>query len=79
MSLTVDSSIEEVYDYLKVNLNFNEEILNKLKEEKIDGEALILLRKIDFKKFGIKLKDRNKIFEKIEKNIITNEKGYAKR
>ena len=69
MSITIDSTIEQVNKYLKEKLNINEEILKKIKEEKIDGEALILLRKCDFKNLGIKLKDRN-IIKNIEKNIL---------
>ena len=69
MSITIDSTIEQVNNYLKEKLNINEEILKKIKEEKIDGEALILLRKCDFKNLGIKLKDRN-IIKNIEKNIL---------
>ena len=69
MSITIDSTIEQVNKYLKEKLNINEEILKKIKEERIDGEALILLRKCDFKNLGIKLKDRN-IIKNIEKNIL---------
>ena len=69
MSITIDSTIEQVNKYLKEKLNINEEILKKIKEERIDGEALILLRKSDFKNLGIKLKDRN-IIKNIEKNIL---------
>jgi len=69
MSIAIDSTIEQVNKYLKEKLNINEEILKKIKEEKIDGEALILLRKCDFKNLGIKLKDRN-IIKNIEKNIL---------
>ena len=70
MSITVDSTIEQVNNYLKEKLNIDEEILKKIREEKIDGEALILLRKNDFKNLGIQLKDRNRIMENIEKNIL---------
>ena len=70
MSITVDSTIEQVNNYLKENFNINEEILKKIREEKIDWEALILLRKSDFKNLGIKLKDRNRIMENIETNIL---------
>ena len=69
MSITIDSTIEQVNNYLKEKLNINEEILKKIKEERIDGEALILLRKCDFKNLGIKLKDRN-IIKNIEKNLL---------
>ena len=65
MSITVDSTIEQVNNYLKENFNINEEILKKIREEKIDWEALILLRKSDFKNLGIQLKDRNRIMENI--------------
>ena len=70
MNITVDSTIEQVNNYLKENFNINEEILKKIREEKIDWEALILLRKSDFKNLGIKLKDRNRIMENIETNIL---------
>ena len=70
MSITVDSTIEQVNNYLKENSNINEEILKKIREEKIDREALILLRKSDFKNLGIKLNDRNRIMENIETNIL---------
>ena len=36
MSITVDSTIEQVNNYLKENFNINEEILKKIREEKID-------------------------------------------
>ena len=65
MRITVDSTIEKVNNYLKENFNINEEILKKIREEKIDWEALILLRKSDFKNLGIQLKDRNRIMENI--------------
>jgi len=74
MIITIDSTIDEVYIYLKEKLNINEEILKKIREEKIDGEALILLRKSDFKNLGINLRDRKRIKENIEKNILKMKK-----
>lgn len=59
MKITVDFTEEEISNYLRDKLNIQGNILTKLKEEKIDGEALILLRKNDFKKLGIKIKDKN--------------------
>ena len=70
MNITVDSTIEQVNNYLKENFNINEEILKKIREEKIDWEALILLRKSDFKILDINLKDKNRIMENIETNIL---------
>jgi len=84
MKITVDFTEEEISNYLRDKLNIQENILTKLKEEKIDGEALILLRKNDFKKLGIKIKDKNNILNSIEKGItkmkkdIQNDELYAK-
>ena len=44
MSINVAFTEEEISNYLRDKLNIQENILAKLKEEKIDGEALILLR-----------------------------------
>ena len=75
MSINIDFTDEDVFNYLKNNLNIRGDILIKLKEEKIDGEALILLRKNDYKNLGIKLKDKNKILENTEKNILKMKKN----
>ena len=78
MKINVDFSEEDIYNYLKDNLNIKEDILKRLKEEKIDGEALILLRKKDYKDFGIKLKDKNKILENLENNMLKMKKNIQK-
>ena len=78
MKINVDFSEEDIYNYLKDNLNIKEDILKRLKEEKIDGEALILLRKKDYKDFGIKLKDKNKILENLEGGVLKMKKNIQK-
>ena len=78
MSINIDFTEEDVYNFLKNNLNIKEDILLKFKQEKIDGEALILLRKNDYKNLGIKLKDKNKILENTEKNIFKMKKDIQK-
>ena len=69
MSINVDFTEEEISNYLRDKLNIQENILAKLKEEKIDGEALILLRRNHYKQLGIKIKDKDKILNSLEREI----------
>ena len=75
MNINVDFNEEEVLNFLRDKLEISQDILSKFKEEKIDGEALILLRKNDYKRLGIKMKDKNKILSKLEKNITKKKKN----
>ena len=70
MNLNIDSSKEEVANFIQNKFNINEKILSKINDEEIDGEALTLLRKDDYKFLGIKVSDRNKIISIIEKDIL---------
>lgn len=70
MNLNIDSSKEEVANLIQNKFNINEKILSKINDEEIDGEALTLLRKDDYKFLGIKVSDRNKIISIIEKDIL---------
>ena len=76
MSINVDYTEEQVINYLKDKLKINEEMIEKIKEEKIDGEALILLRTNDFKYLGFKIIDKAKIM--MDKNIIKMKKDIHK-
>ena len=78
MSINVEFTEEEVSNYLRDKLNIQENILAKLKGEKIDGEALILLRKNDYKQLGIKVIDKNKILNSLEKGIKKMKKDIQK-
>ena len=55
MTINVDFTEDDLVNYLREKLKINENILTKFKEEKIDGEALLLLRKNDFKSLTLKL------------------------
>jgi len=70
MNLEIDSSKEEVLHFLKNKLNLNEKALSKISDEEINGEALTLLSKKDYKFLEIKFSDRNKIISIIEKDIL---------
>ena len=76
MSINVDYTEEQVINYLKDKLKINEEMIEKIKEEKIDGEALILLRTNDFKYLGFKVIDKAKIM--MDKNITKMKKDIHK-
>ena len=84
MNINVDFTEEEVISFLRDKSEISEDILSKFKEEKIDGEALILLRKNDFKRLGIEMKDKYKILDIINKDItkkktnINNDDLYLK-
>jgi len=68
MSLKKNSSIEEIYDFLKPIVK-KEEILIKFKEERIKGNELFFLEKEDFINLGFKLfKKLLKDLEEIKKN-----------
>ena len=70
MNSNIDSSKEEVANFIKNKFNINEKILSKINDEEINGEALTLLRKDDYKFLGIKVSDRNIIISIIEKDIL---------
>ena len=76
MSINVDLTEEQLINFLKIKLNIKEDILKRIKEEKIDGEALILLRKKDFKYLGIGLGEKNKILKYTEKDLIKMKKNF---
>ena len=76
--ITVDWTKENVIEYLKVNFKIDSKILDKINEKEIDGEALILLRKKDFKKLGFSNEDRKNILKYIEKNILKLNKDISK-
>ena len=78
MSINVNYTEEELVNFLKDKLQINDEILQRIREEKIDGEALILLRKKDFNYLKIKVKDRDKILRNKEKNITKMKKNIHK-
>ena len=68
MSLKKNSTIEEIYDFLKPIVK-KEEILIKFKEEKIKGNELFFLEKEDFINLGFKLfKKLLNDLEEIKKN-----------
>ena len=54
MSFKKNSSIEEIYDFLKPIVK-KEEILTKFKDERIKGNELFFLEKEDFINLGFKL------------------------
>ena len=70
MSLNINSSKEEVVQFLKSKFNLNEKALSKISDEDINGEALTLLQKEDYKFLEIKFSERNKIKSIIEKDIL---------
>jgi len=70
MNLKIDSSKEEVLHFLKNKFNLNEKALSKISNEEINGEALSLLSKKEYKFLEIKISDRNKIMSIIEKDIL---------
>ena len=78
MSINVDFTEEEISNYLRDKLNIQENILAKLKGEKIDGEALILLRRNHYKQLGIKIKDKDKILNSLERGITKMKKDIQK-
>ena len=77
MKITNDMKKEEVINFLKTK-NFDPNILSKIDEEEIDGESLILLRKDDFEKLGIKFHDRKKITEHIDKDVFKIDNNIRK-
>ena len=71
MNLNIDSSKEDVINFIIRKTGLTQNQLSKINEEGIDGEVLILLRKKDFNFLGIKkISDRNKILSCIEKDIL---------
>ena len=70
MNLNIDSSKEDVAQFLKNKFNLNEKALAKISDEEINGEALTLLLKNDYKLLEIKTQERNKIMKVIEKDIL---------
>ena len=70
MNLNIDSSKEDVAQFLKNKFNLNEKALAKISDEEINGEALTLLLKKDYKLLEIKMQERNKIMKIIEKDIL---------
>ena len=69
--ITVNWSKEKLYDFLKTKLNIDSKSLSKISEKEIDGEALILLSKKDYKKeLEIKNKEKDNILNYIEKDIL---------
>ena len=69
--ITVDWTKENLLHFLETKLNLDSKILSKISEKEIDGEALILLSKKDFKdQLGINMKERKNILNYIEKDIL---------
>ena len=67
MSITINWDKEKVINFLKTKLNIGDKILTNLSNEEIDGEALSLCRKKEFDSLGIKVSNRKKIIENLEK------------
>ena len=53
IELTINSTIEEVCEFLKVRFNIDEETLNALKESEIDGKTFFNLSEEDFEELNI--------------------------
>ena len=69
--ITVDWTKENLLHFLETKLNLDSKILSKISEKEIDGDALILLSKKDFKdQLGINMKERKNILNYIEKDIL---------
>ena len=68
--ISVDWTKEDVYNFLKIKLNLEEKILDKMKNEEIDGDALILLIKNYYKFSILKISIRKKILEYLETDIF---------
>ena len=81
--ITIYSTKENIYDYLHQNLGIKNEKLKKIKEDEIDGEALIILIQNDLYKdlketYGISPKNQEKILNNIEKDIFKEKKDIEK-
>ena len=70
MSLKIDSSKDEVVNLLKDKFKLGEKVLSNIINEEIDGEALTLLIKNDYKFLGISTLIRKKIKSIIEVDIL---------
>ena len=69
IELTINSTIEEVCEFLKVRFNIDEETLNALKESEIDGKTFFNLSEEDFEELNINDADIKKdILDYIFKN-----------
>ena len=63
-AITVNETEAEVIDYLKNKLNI--EFNSKFQEQKLDGEAILLLQLIDIKPEELGLKDENDLYTIID-------------
>ena len=75
--ISIYSSTKDVYDYMRnfSSEEINEDKIEKIKDDEIDGEALIMLMKNDVMKklnkiYGIKSQAKKKILKEIEINIF---------
>ena len=69
--ITINSTKNNVISFLKNELNVNSEKLEKMNNEEIDGEVLILFRKKDFKEIiGFNNEERKNILKHLERDIL---------
>lgn len=70
MSITVDMTKEEIFEYLKNK--FKIELKQEFKKKEFDGESLVLLRIIDLKpkEIGIEPKYKSTIIRNLEKDFL---------
>jgi len=69
--ISVNWTKENVYTFLKAKLNLEQNILDKMKNEEIDGDALILLIKNDYKFPDLEVNNRKSILECLEDDMLT--------
>ncbi len=68
--ISVNFTKEDVYNFLKTKLELEQKILDKMKDEEIDGDALILLIKNEYKFSDLKVKIRSQISGYLEEDIF---------
>ena len=68
--ISVNFTKEEVCNFLKIKLKLEQKVLDKMEENEIDGDALILLINNDYKFSDLKIVIRKKILKYLETDIM---------